>query len=76
MSRTSEQRLEDWFQWYYENAPYMEACDDPRKAAQFYRRACNGLFELQACLLKDIQRLEHAEGRNQLILPVGVRMRR
>lgn len=78
MSRESEKRLEEWFTWYREHAPYMESCDDPRKAAQFFRRATNGLFDCVACLQQDVQQLEQRR-RNQLAgiwIPPSVRARR
>lgn len=66
MSLESEERLAEWVLWFHQNKGRIPA-DNLGKQCEFLLKAMDGLFEVTARALKDIQELEGH--RRKIILP-------
>lgn len=70
MSRETEERLADWVVWFHQNKGRIPP-DNLGKQNLFLLKAMDGLFEVTAMCLKDVQLLERRNPTG-LLMPLEV----
>lgn len=74
MSVETEKRVAEWYKWWFDSAKDIDKSDIAKRQAHI-EKCWDGLWEVFALVMRDIQRLEHREKSPSLYLPRGMTIR-
>jgi hypothetical protein len=74
VSVETEKRIKDWYLWWFEHRKTIPT-DDIAKRQDFVEKGWDGLWEVMALIMRDIQKLEHRDKSPSLYLPRGMSVR-